>query len=346
MEGYTDVMACHLAGVPTAVATSGTSFGDGHIRILRRLLMDASEFRGEVIFTFDGDAAGQRAALRAFGMEDKFVTQTFVTVQPDGLDPCDLRLARGDAAVRDLVARRVPLFEFAIRSELTPVRPRHDRGPPGRARRRRPDRGADQGQGPAEAVRGRAGPLARHHGRAVRARPGPRARGAGAGQGPAAGPAGRSGQRQPLPRQRCRRPAGTADPRAGTPGGTGQHSAAGRARAPARRRTAPTIRGIRSCRWSARHSSLPCSGRACAGPASRSWAPRRSRSPRTPGLPADLPAQRLGATRRPPRTGRPSRVRRRTRAAGRRPAAVAPAAAGSGRRTCGKPRPTSRPGRW
>jgi DNA primase len=104
--------------VPTAVATSGTSFGDGHIRILRRLLMDASEFRGEVIFTFDGDAAGQRAALRAFGMEDKFVTQTFVTVQPDGLDPCDLRLTRGDAAVRDLIARRVPLFEFAIRSEV------------------------------------------------------------------------------------------------------------------------------------------------------------------------------------------------------------------------------------
>jgi DNA primase len=118
VEGYTDVMACHLAGVPTAVATSGTSFGEGHVRILRRLLMDASEFRGEVIFTFDGDAAGQRGALRAFGLEDKFVTQTFVAVQPDGLDPCDLRLARGDAAVRDLVAQRVPLVEFAIRNEL------------------------------------------------------------------------------------------------------------------------------------------------------------------------------------------------------------------------------------
>jgi DNA primase len=118
VEGYTDVMACHLAGVPTAVATSGTAFGEGHIRILRRLLMDASEFRGEVIFTFDGDAAGQRAALKAFGLEDKFVTQTFVAVQPDGLDPCDLRLARGDAAVRDLIAQRVPLVEFAIRSAV------------------------------------------------------------------------------------------------------------------------------------------------------------------------------------------------------------------------------------
>ena len=118
VEGYTDVMACHLAGITTAVATSGTSFGDGHIGVLRRLLMDESQFRGEVIFTFDGDAAGQRAALRAFGMEEKFVTQTFVAVQPDGLDPCDLRLSRGDAAVRELVARRVPLFEFAVRSVL------------------------------------------------------------------------------------------------------------------------------------------------------------------------------------------------------------------------------------
>ena len=120
VEGYTDVMACHLAGVTTAVATSGTSFGDGHITILRRLLMDSNKFlTGDVIFTFDGDAAGQRAAMRAFGMEEKFVTQTFVAVQPDGLDPCELRLKHGDAAVRDLIAQRVPVYEFAIRRELS-----------------------------------------------------------------------------------------------------------------------------------------------------------------------------------------------------------------------------------
>ena len=118
VEGYTDVMACHLAGVPTAVATSGTSFGEGHITILRRLLMDSDKFQGEVIFTFDGDAAGQRAAERAYSWEERFVTQTFVAVQGDGLDPCDLRLAKGDAAVRDLVAQRVQLFEFAIRASL------------------------------------------------------------------------------------------------------------------------------------------------------------------------------------------------------------------------------------
>jgi DNA primase len=118
VEGYTDVMACHLAGVGTAIATSGTAFGDEHIKILRRLLMDQDEASGEVIFTFDGDAAGQKAALRAFESEHRFAAQTFVAVQPDGLDPCDLRMKHGDAAVRDLVASRVPLFRFAIRATI------------------------------------------------------------------------------------------------------------------------------------------------------------------------------------------------------------------------------------
>jgi DNA primase len=118
VEGYTDVMAAQLAGITTAVATCGTAFGADHIRIIRRLLMDDDAFRGEVIFTFDGDAAGQKAAMRAFTEDQKFVTQTFVAVEPDGLDPCDLRQQKGDLALRDLIAKRVPLFEFAIRTEL------------------------------------------------------------------------------------------------------------------------------------------------------------------------------------------------------------------------------------
>jgi len=118
VEGYTDVMAAHLAGVTTAVATCGTAFGDDHIRIIRRLLMDDDAFRGEVIFTFDGDAAGQKAALRAFDDDQKFVAQTFVAVAANGMDPCELRQSGGDEAVRDLVARRVPLFEFAMKSVI------------------------------------------------------------------------------------------------------------------------------------------------------------------------------------------------------------------------------------
>ncbi len=118
VEGYTDVMACHLAGVTTAVATCGTSFGADHIKVLRRLLMDDDQMKGQVVFTFDGDAAGQKAAMRAFSEDQKFVSQTFVAVESHGLDPCDLRLEHGDAAVQALVDNRVPLFEFAIKSTI------------------------------------------------------------------------------------------------------------------------------------------------------------------------------------------------------------------------------------
>ncbi|WP_160666867.1 DNA primase [Pseudarthrobacter sp. ATCC 49987] len=117
VEGYTDVMACHLAGVTTAVATCGTAFGTEHIKIARRLLSDDGS-GGEVIFTFDGDAAGQKAALRAFEEDQRFVAQTYVAVEPNGADPCELRQSKGDAAVRDLISTRRPLFEFAIRAAL------------------------------------------------------------------------------------------------------------------------------------------------------------------------------------------------------------------------------------
>ncbi|WEO79108.1 DNA primase [Cryobacterium sp. SO2] len=117
VEGYTDVMACHLAGITTAVATCGTSFGVDHIKVLRRVLGDDSGV-GEVVFTFDPDAAGQKAAVRAFAEEQRFNAQTFVAVAPEGLDPCDLRLHRGDDAVRRLIESKKPMFEFMIRQLL------------------------------------------------------------------------------------------------------------------------------------------------------------------------------------------------------------------------------------
>ena len=122
VEGYTDVMAAHLAGVDTAVASCGTAFGDDHARLLRRLMGNHDAFHGEVIFTFDGDAAGQAAALKVFGGDQNFIAQTYVAVEPSGLDPCDLRLQHGDASVRELVARRVPLYRFVMANILT----RHD----------------------------------------------------------------------------------------------------------------------------------------------------------------------------------------------------------------------------
>ncbi|HSP38487.1 MAG TPA: DNA primase [Frankiaceae bacterium] len=120
VEGYTDVMACHLSGVETAVATCGTAFGEEHVKLLRRLLNDQDESRGEVVFTFDGDQAGQNAARKAMQFDQRFVVQTFVAIEDEGRDPCELRQAAGDVAVRELVASRVPLVDFALRATVEP----------------------------------------------------------------------------------------------------------------------------------------------------------------------------------------------------------------------------------
>ena len=118
VEGYTDVMACHLAGVDTAVASCGTAFGDDHGRLLQRLIGATDAFAGEVIFTFDGDAAGQAAARKVFSGDQNFTSQTYVAIEPTGLDPCDLRLQHGDAALRELVGRRVPLYRFVMEQTI------------------------------------------------------------------------------------------------------------------------------------------------------------------------------------------------------------------------------------
>ena len=119
VEGYTDVMACHLAGVDTAIATCGTAFGSGHVQVLRRILMDDAQ--GEVVFTFDGDEAGRKAALRAYSEDQSFAARTSVAIAGDGLDPCDLRLQFGDAAIRDLIESRQPLFEFVLQSKVSGI---------------------------------------------------------------------------------------------------------------------------------------------------------------------------------------------------------------------------------
>lgn len=129
VEGYTDVMAMHLAGIDTAVATCGTAFGEEHAKIVRRLIHDDSlgavqlvgplkvegqALSSRIVFTFDGDAAGQKAALHAFGLDTAFLSQTFVAVADDNLDPCDLRIQRGDEALRALIENAKPLYDFVL----------------------------------------------------------------------------------------------------------------------------------------------------------------------------------------------------------------------------------------
>ncbi len=217
VEGYTDVMAMHLAGVTTAVASCGTAFGDEHLAMLRRLMMDDSFFRGELIYVFDGDAAGRAAALKAFGGEQNLAGQSFVAVAPDGMDPCDLRLKSGDGALRDLVARRTPLFEFAIRTAHRRNGPGQRRGQGRRAAPLRAHGGPDQGPHAARRVR----PPARRLGRLGRRRAGHRP-GAQRGQkvqvpGPGRPrirrtPPGRAAARRRGPGRACRRPSRPARP--------------------------------------------------------------------------------------------------------------------------------------
>lgn len=133
VEGYTDVMAMHLAGVDTAIATCGTAFGAEHAKIVRRLIADDSlgavqlvgplkvdgqQLSSRIVFTFDGDAAGQKAAIHAFGLDSAFSTQAFVAVADDNLDPCDLRIKRGNEAVRALIANAEPLYDFVIKTAI------------------------------------------------------------------------------------------------------------------------------------------------------------------------------------------------------------------------------------
>lgn len=116
VEGYTDVMACHLSGVMNAVAACGTAFGEGHIKIIRRLMHDVDMLNGKVIFTFDGDGAGQKAALRAFKENDRFTATTYVVIAPNGMDPAEIRQKDGSQGLRNLMETAVPLAEFAIKT--------------------------------------------------------------------------------------------------------------------------------------------------------------------------------------------------------------------------------------
>ena len=126
VEGYTDVIAMHQAGVKTAVATCGTALGDGHFDLLRR-------FSEKVVLAFDSDEAGSKAALRGDELESPFRLDLDlrVAVMPDGLDPADLVQQDRNEELVSAVNGARPLLERRIEHEVS----RHDlSGPEGRAR--------------------------------------------------------------------------------------------------------------------------------------------------------------------------------------------------------------------
>lgn len=116
VEGCTDVMALAATGIDYAVNTCGTAFGDQHATVALRLLGD----NGKLIFGFDGDAAGQKAARRTFEISAPIHNSSYV-IKPGEGDPCDVRLEHGDLALQDMFAEAnlTPLTEFVLRQELT-----------------------------------------------------------------------------------------------------------------------------------------------------------------------------------------------------------------------------------
>ncbi|MCX4097707.1 DNA primase [Nocardia sp. alder85J] len=118
VEGYTDVMAMHAAGITTAVASCGTAFGEHHLGVLRRMLLDDSAWRAEIIYAFDGDAAGIAAAGKAFGHAVAMPGRSSVAIASNDRDPCDLRRYEGDTALHELIGARQPLIEFVLRSAV------------------------------------------------------------------------------------------------------------------------------------------------------------------------------------------------------------------------------------
>ncbi len=112
VEGYTDVIACHQAGLTNAVATLGTALTAGHARILRRLC-------DTVVLLFDGDDAGQRAADRAvevFFTEPVDVKIATLAAVTDAKDPDEL-LARegGLETLKQAIDAGVELLDFRFR---------------------------------------------------------------------------------------------------------------------------------------------------------------------------------------------------------------------------------------
>lgn len=114
VEGYADVMSMHMAGITNTVATCGTALTEDHLLALRRLVGDD----GEIVFAFDGDAAGQKAALKAYATGKKTLRRLSVLDIEGGRDPDELRKAEGLEALEGLLQRRRPLIEAVIRATI------------------------------------------------------------------------------------------------------------------------------------------------------------------------------------------------------------------------------------
>lgn len=109
VEGYLDVIACHSAGVDTAVASCGTALAEDQCRLLKR-------WADEVVILYDADAAGIKAAKRAIGLLTAVELKVRVACMSEGDDPDTLLRGKGAKAVQAAVENALsPMaFEFEM----------------------------------------------------------------------------------------------------------------------------------------------------------------------------------------------------------------------------------------
>ena len=119
VEGYTDTIAMHEAGFTNTVATLGTALTTQHLKLLNR-------FAKKVIYLFDGDEAGKRAAARAAELITQDITPEAgrfrvlleVAELPPGTDPADLLATQGASALQAVLDEATPLLKYAIQQSL------------------------------------------------------------------------------------------------------------------------------------------------------------------------------------------------------------------------------------
>lgn len=107
VEGYISAMSCWKAGIENIVAVLGTALTEAHVKTLTR-------FTKKIIYMFDGDAAGQKAARRAIQFIEKDDIDLRCVILPDGQDPDDFVRANGGDKLRELLDNSIPLMDFVF----------------------------------------------------------------------------------------------------------------------------------------------------------------------------------------------------------------------------------------
>ena len=123
VEGQFDLMAMHAAGIDNAVATSGTAFNENHLNLFKTAAWQHTKETGgegsSIVFAFDSDEAGLKAAERAYEIVKGSGVDTYVVSNESGLDPADIYSKDNEKGLETLLDNKKPMIEFLIERILS-----------------------------------------------------------------------------------------------------------------------------------------------------------------------------------------------------------------------------------